>query len=577
MKLYVVNAIIWALFLSSGIWSLETFTLDRNHVSCTGGIECEISDGWCLPGDKEIPYSPVLVPTHMKSRTVLRCNSSYGCLPCVEVEVDMSVDFLPEQIEDIKGENCDEYYSEDLGYNSPEDEEELGIPDQDFYAEDDIHMNESFLCANLFISSTNSKASHCDMVRVRIPLSSVPSSDGNRSVKVGRVMLTCFYANPDDNLTLMAYTQPRYHGVLNKTHHVPGCKVLKDIEEIKQCQVLDVRRERAVLHTACPYANLSKSPQRNEAFLLVSQHPLRVPTLCFMNGNNCSETYNVTEQGLRSAGSREQRVLRDFMAQTCMKVWSSGRNDDVYVCPQDKYQRRRWSLAWVLCILIIVCMLFFLILKKKELENWVKRVAGDASLDEIFKNRKVLILYSPDNDAYKERVALLASALKDLRLDVVLDQWYRIDMSRVNPMPWYHAQKSAVFNENGMVILLFSEGARQRLIEWNNRTTQQSVDPYGSFGATLNCIIPDFQRGKAVGRYVVGHFDGQLSRNDIPSIFQVVPILTLPSQMDKLLTVLAGSKSKNLSKKLLHQLSARASEKLDRSILSGQQNGFQIL
>lgn len=191
--------------------------------------------------------------------------------------------------------------------------------------------------------------------------------------------------------------------------------------------------------------------------------------------------------------------------------------------------------------------------------------------DEIFKNRRVLILYSPDDPAYEELVRVFAFSLKvELKLDVILDQWDRTEMARVGPLPWYQKQKSDVFEKGGLIILLFSEGARDRYTAWKGQRAEQVVesDPYGSFGAILNCVYPDFLKGRAKGRYLVASFG---SNNDVvPDPFGLLPIYTLPLNLIKLLPELAGDNRKILRRKHAKRLSVKISNSLQEPLKACQ-------
>ncbi|MEE6502371.1 hypothetical protein FKM82_004495 [Ascaphus truei] len=676
----------------------------------------------------------------MRSKNVLYCKEEKDCLPCVQVQLDMSVASLTEKLEDLTGDDCgDEEEESDEDQEEGDEEEDEEIVNSDHSSGPDHRSNGSFICANLFISQMMPTSSYCDMVRVWMPLSSVPRYQGMNSVKVGTVVFNCFLAAPGDEVNLTSYTQPRYHDVLSKTHHVRDCKKLRVIEEVKQCQVpslnvsigdeisvgilngsrdrgyflklyhnrtyqqnnlyrisqrngedryvvpasdvvpclcfqvwlsnltdavrqsqcpflkyhqyeenvwrqsdlsLKMQNERLVYeftapcdlaaevtlcwksshpsqcleipdsrrqifvqdprhfkkvrphsslcvqvrnkdnriwHTKCPHAADSQnSKKRKEVLVTVSRLSRSNSSLCLLETNPCTALFSFTDPRLKGDRFLKQKVMQDLIANQCVKIWSPSENREVFVCSLDKYMRQRWSLAWVLCLCIPSCVLLLLVLKKVELQNWVKLVTEDTSLDEIFRCRRVLILYSPDYPAYEQLVGTLASSLNELRLTVILDQWHSVEMSNVSPIPWYHGQKSLVCEQNGLILLLFSEGARNKYYEWMGETTQEraSGNPYSSFEAALNCVLPDFDGGTLAGRYVVACFEDGFNRDDIPKIFQEAPVLSLPSQLARLLVELAGDSKRKLKKRQLHKLSTRVSEKLQNAIQRCQQNGY---
>ncbi|XP_053545354.1 interleukin-17 receptor C [Bombina bombina] len=710
--------------------------------------------GWCLPGDMEKSEYPVLVPTHIKTRNILRCAGSNDCFPCVQVEVDMSVDFLTEKIEELQGENCDEYISD--SYVIVDDEDKEYEYNNKEYEYDDIftpepksQINGSYLCTNLFISRVYLSNSYCEMVRVSIPLASVPHHHGMGNMTVGKVVLSCFDSSPGNEQIFMVYTQPRYHGELQIKHQVAGCANLSGIEDIKQCQVprlnisigsnitvrlLDATSNRSynlfltynmnkpvkafilkgkdilhipntdivpclcflawwtnltdarrkpycpfldshqyeeniwrqsnlsviidsgillyeftapcnrsvevslclrssensrcqelplsrttvfirdrkifpnlqphpslcvqvtnrdkILHTRCPNEDSSNTVKRNDVFIQVLHYPYPNSSLCIMKGGNCSVQYNLTDQALRGIGLRDQRALQDFKSDKCMKFKEKPFQSNVKLSGSARLcesESQDFIAIWFIGTTPTYKNGFNSSQEYhlkghethfKPLLQCVKLMAGDNSLDETFNHRKVLILYSPDNRAYEELVNVLASSLKELKLDVVLDQWHRTDMNKVNPLPWYQSQKTSVLEDNGIIILLFSEGAKQRYLEWKEKTPfpKASCDPYGAFGAILNCIFPDFLYRTTAGRYVVACFDHQFNRGDIPEVFRVVPNLTLPSQLVELLTELAGSKLKaKLKKRMLQRLSAKVRKKLQSPMQKCQLDGHQTI
>ncbi|KAM4722766.1 interleukin-17 receptor C [Rhinophrynus dorsalis] len=484
-------------------------------------------------------------------------------------------------MEDLEGDDCGDYYDRDDEVDEVNGEDKETSSNEQ-YSDLDSQNNGSYICANLFISHVNPTSSHCGMVNVRMPLSSVPLSQKKNSVHVGKVVYSCFHALPSSVLNITSYTLPRYHDELTNTHTLPvnheyvnntwrHSNLSLNVHDGVLVYTFEARcnlTAEAVLcwksqhRPACqelPHSRRNINAQVPQSILGIK---LFHPSLCVQ--------MQTGDQTL------EQRVLNVFMSNECEKLWSPNSNEAFYVCSLDKYTRRRWHMALMLSVVIACTALLFLILMKMELKKCLKWISADKSLDEIFKGRRVWILYSPDSPVYEKLVSALAASLKELRLNVVLDQWHRVEMCQVLPMPWYYQQKALVFKENGIIILLFSEGSRERFDKWCNKDSPElsALDPYSSFGATLNCVYPDFLEGKAAGRYVIANFE-LFGKVDIPQIFQAVPTFSLPSQLHKLLKEITGANRSKLRNKQLQLLSDKLSDKLQKSIKECHSNRLQ--
>ncbi|XP_072276757.1 interleukin-17 receptor C [Pyxicephalus adspersus] len=362
---------------------------------------------------------------------------------------------------------------------------------------------------------------------------------------------------------------PEFRAIPNTRMMITSQKKNK-IENLKEhpslCVQVSVKGR--ILHTEC--LNSSVRPEvHNEAVLL--KKPDRNDSLCIMEDGGCKYLYNMPRQLRVDASFLEQKLVKDVESDQCLQILHSEKQN-VYVCSADKYMRSRWTWSRVLCLLVVACVLLIFLLKIEDLKKWLKSVTSEKPLDVIFRDRRVLILYSPDNPAYEELVRVFAVSLKELNLDVVLDQWHRTEMAKINPLPWYQKQKSDAFEKQGLIILLFSEGARERYTAWTEQRTEQFADsdPYGSFGAVLNCVYPDFQKGLAKGRYLVASFS---SNSDVPDLFSLPPVYMLPLNLQKLLIELAGDNVKILKKKQAKRLSAKISDRLRAPLLACQQIG----
>ncbi|XP_075688524.1 interleukin-17 receptor C [Rhinoderma darwinii] len=331
------------------------------------------------------------------------------------------------------------------------------------------------------------------------------------------------------------------------------------LEHLHPSLCLQVSVKENVLHTYCLPDDGTKQ-KRNEATILVSKH--ENTSFCFVGKHKCVTLEEATQQ-MRRAEFLEQKIVADIITEQCMRIFKSDENSEIYICSADKYMRSRWNWSRVLCLLAVACVLLIILLKNENLIKWLKSVTAEKSLSEIFNDRRILILYSPDNQEYEALVQVFASSLKDLQLDVVLDQWHRLSMSQVNPLPWYHQEKLLVFEKKGLIILLFSEGAREKYLAWEaqNRTQHVDPDPYQSFGAVLNCVQSDFFNKTAKGRYVVATFSSSHPES-IPKLFNSVPVYELPLCLEKLLKEISGVNAKKLGHKQVNRLSEKIRDRL---------------
>ncbi|CAH2312808.1 Hypothetical predicted protein [Pelobates cultripes] len=280
-------------------------------------------------------------------------------------------------------------------------------------------------------------------------------------------------------------------------------------------------------------------------------------SLCLMEKHVCTPLNYSTHEMPSTNDHFRQNIVKAYLSNRCFKIWNDNENNEVVVCSVVK--RQRWL---VFGLVAMFCVLILAIASTKTLTKWVKSMTSYSPLGDIFKDRRVWIIYSPDDQYYNKLVRVFAASLMDLHLNVVLDQWHRREMSSIDPMPWYHHQKQRIFRENGIIILLFDEGALQSFKRWISTSQLVNLDPYTSFGAALNCIHADFVDGSAQGHYVVASF-GQTS---IPHIFNNYPKFRLPSDVKKLLQELAGINRRKLRKNQLDHLSTRVKKKLKEPI-----------
>ncbi|OCT85911.1 interleukin-17 receptor C [Xenopus laevis] len=337
----------------------------------------------------------------------------------------------------------------------------------------------------------------------------------------------------------------------------PTTEEAKGLHSVQHSICVQVKYKDKIWLTNCT-ENVKDSHRSigNNNFLIVASNSSYTESpLCLAWRNTCLALNNTKHEELHGVTSFEMKILQEFKSGECELVWRRDSKEAAYVCSLDKYMRKRWNLAWILCLTLLCCVLFVLLLKRERAKKWLKKMVTEKPLDAVFQKRNVLILYSPDHPAYGSLIHTLATSLQNLSLTVTLDQWDRVHMCEVGAISWFHQKKSLIYKENGIIILLFSEGGKRIFHDWRDANGHHRLgqDPYGTFGSILNCVYPDFKEGIARGHYVVASFD--LLPSDVPQIFHSVPVLSLPSQLMNLLKELAGNNKKKLSKKQLHQLS----------------------
>ncbi|CAJ0927889.1 unnamed protein product [Ranitomeya imitator] len=342
------------------------------------------------------------------------------------------------------------------------------------------------------------------------------------------------------------------------------------LENLHPSLCLQVSIKGEVLHNRClPITGTQQ--KTNEVLILRHKH--ENTSFCFVGENKCVTLENATDQVRRGTGFQERKIVEDITAGECMKIFKPDKNHEFYACNVEKYERSRWNWSRALCLLAIACFVLILLLKNENLKKWIKSMTTEKSLSEIFSNRRVLILYSPDNKEYENLVRVFASSLKGLQLDVILDQWHRIKMSEIGPLVWYQKEKDAVFKKNGLIVLLFSEGAKEKYIAWKAQdpTQRNHLDPYQSFGAVLNCVEPDFCKKRDLERYIVANFSPS-RQNSVPEPFNSVLTYELPLCLEKFLKEIAGVNAKKLGQRQLKRESNKIREKLSVRVTTESAN-----
>ncbi|XP_062979518.1 interleukin-17 receptor C [Elgaria multicarinata webbii] len=308
---------------------------------------------------------------------------------------------------------------------------------------------------------------------------------------------------------------------------------------------VQVRSNGTTYLQSCLQENSPGSQQPNEQQLLLLQETRDSQGKPFVH---------VLEQStwvpIAQAASTKNRILvealqTDVRSGECMQLWHTEGSEAavLWICSLAKYSRTHWVLAWLITLVAICCILLALLLKKEALKGWLRILKEDYHSGGMLQGRHVLLLYSPDHLGFERLVGTLAGALTQLHFSVSLELWSRGELGSLGPMQWLHAQHRRVLQEGGAVVLLFSHGAVAACAEWlgwQQKDTLCPTKPDSTFLASLNCVLPDFQAGKASGKYTVACFEELLCADEIPALFRSVPVYPLPSQLFHFLLALSG-------------------------------------
>ncbi|XP_078065966.1 interleukin-17 receptor C-like isoform X2 [Mustelus asterias] len=234
----------------------------------------------------------------------------------------------------------------------------------------------------------------------------------------------------------------------------------------------------------------------------------------------------------------------DHLEQNLKEVWRSDVNFSprITICPYDMYARERWAPLLVLFLILVIIVVGTITIKTQMLKGCIevikrKPIATASTVADSSSNRKILLLYSLDHNQFEKLVNTFASVLCELQFQVIVDLWKRIELGAQGPLPWFHSQKNKITGEGGKILVLLSKGASMKCSEWlqSPGSTKAINDPNDGFMASLNCILPDITKGNVSGKYVVVYFEDLQKKEEIPEVFNNLPVYSLPSQLSAFL------------------------------------------
>ncbi|XP_019392547.1 PREDICTED: interleukin-17 receptor C [Crocodylus porosus] len=177
-------------------------------VSCSQGLSCQLleADVLCSPGEQAQPHGPVLVPTQLQTEPALHCRDGRACSACLRVDLRLTV----------------------LG---PQEVAADGTRDTPGAAP--LHPRDGgALRGWLVLSAQSPSSSRCAAVEVQLH-----GAVTRLGRTVGSLRFHCFEAPLQAKVLVISYTQPLYHAVLNKTHHMPNCSWPAAQDAMQLCQV----------------------------------------------------------------------------------------------------------------------------------------------------------------------------------------------------------------------------------------------------------------------------------------------------------------------------------------------------
>ncbi|XP_028907235.1 interleukin-17 receptor C isoform X2 [Ornithorhynchus anatinus] len=300
----------WLLFslvlcCSPGVLPLERLAGPEDDARCSQGLSCRLQekDMLCLPGSVVPAPGPVLVPTHMQTEVVLRCQEESNCTPCVRVKLQLA----------IRG--------------NLEDGKEGKIGGGTEMVSGSSTRNAS-LHAHVVLSFHTYLTTRCALLEVEVPDALIQPSQ-----QVGSLVFDCFEAVVGGEVRIWSYTLPRYQAELNHTQQLPDCIGPDVRDSVQSCWTL-------------PWLNVSAEGDAAQLVLDVS----------------AGQHYSLLLYWNQTQGSQKSRVHQDLTGpQTitlnntdlvpclCIQMWPQLQDSiRTSLCPfqeDPRAHRNLWSLS----------------------------------------------------------------------------------------------------------------------------------------------------------------------------------------------------------------------------------------
>nr|XP_017193894.2 interleukin-17 receptor C isoform X6 [Oryctolagus cuniculus] len=585
-----------ALGRSPGVLSLERLIGLQDTARCSPGLSCHLWDGdvLCLPGSVVSAPGPVLVPARLQTELVLRCRQETDCDLCVRVAVHLAVRGPWEEREEEE---------EQFGAAaSPELEDSRNAALQARVVLS-FQAYRTTRCVLLEVQvpaalarpgpSAGSVVFDCfeAALGAEVRLWSYTQPRYQKELNVTQLLPDCKGLEVQDSIQScwalpwlsvsaegdlvhlvldvpeeqrfgLALYRSQAHGAPRPWWHrnLTGPQTITlNHTDLLPCLCIQVwpLEPDSVRTSTCPFREDPRALRnlwRAARPRLLPPHswrldaPCSLPaeaTLCWQapGGGPCRPLAPPLPRDNVTVNKAHEFPLLRGHPNLCIQLWDDDRGA-LWACPMDKYVHRRWALVWLGCLLVAAALLLLLLLllRKDPVKGWLRLLKQDYRFGAAAGGRAALLLYSADDAGFERLVGALASALCALPLRVAVELWSRRELSAQGPLAWFHAQRRRTLQEGGVVVLLFSPGAVALCREWlqDGVTAPAARGPHDAFAASLSCVLPDFQQGRAPGRYVGACFEGLLPPDAVPALFRTVPVFSLPSQLPDFLGALQG-------------------------------------
>uniref|UniRef100_A0A3Q3J1W6 SEFIR domain-containing protein n=1 Tax=Monopterus albus TaxID=43700 RepID=A0A3Q3J1W6_MONAL len=152
---------------------------------------------------------------------------------------------------------------------------------------------------------------------------------------------------------------------------------------------------------------------------------------------------------------------------------------------------------------------------------------------------KVLVIYSQDHYLYRDIVLKLCAFLQaKCGIKVLADMLDSTSVSTVGIIRWLELQRQQLKNPSDKILVLCSRGVQAK---WRAMCGQEQVMLKEDFSPTediltpfLNTFLPDMQKPRMLGKYVVAYFDDISSEQDVPSVFDIAVKYKLMKHFEEL-------------------------------------------
>ncbi|XP_030061937.1 interleukin-17 receptor C isoform X2 [Microcaecilia unicolor] len=229
MQTLGILKVLLTFFLTCEFCTLKKVGGHEYEISCSAGLLCMLQETevlcMCMSDEIKPAQGPVLEPSKMRTKTVLHCREGGNCSPCVRVELDMNVSGNLQELSSEDGEK--------QGVEEGETEEE------DCSSEGSTsfvsHPSNGTFLKTLLVFSHQLPIPTCIAAEVYVPLTFL--KENLHKENVGTVVFDCFETVAGAEVHLESYTTPRYTEKLTSTHDIPDCSQLRQMGDVKNCQV----------------------------------------------------------------------------------------------------------------------------------------------------------------------------------------------------------------------------------------------------------------------------------------------------------------------------------------------------